>query len=155
MQCMGEPKPRRYLEFHVRHYRVALDVDLEARELSGRAALTIEAIRDGIREVALDAAELNIASVTVAGRAVRHETEGERLRVHLPRSLRVGRRATIDIAYSTRSRKGFFFVGPTEAESDRHVAGWSRGQADDTHWLIPGLERTERRPALALIGPVP
>src|SRR6266850_2755169 len=151
----GEPKPRRDLEFHVRHYKVALDVDLEARELSGRAALTIEAIRDGIREVALDAAELNIASVTVAGRAVRHETEGERLRVHLPRSLRVGRRATIDIAYSTRPRKGFFFVGPTEAESDRHAAGWSQGQADDTHWWIPCLESTESRGTLEMIATVP
>src|SRR5213593_3614271 len=151
----GEPKPRRDLEFHVRHYKVALDVDLEARELSGRAALTIEAIRDGIREVALDAAELNIASVTVAGRPVRHETEGERLRVHLPRSLRVGRRATIDIAYTTRPRKGFFFVGPTEAESDRHAAGWSQGQADDTHWWIPCLESTESRATLEMIATVP
>ncbi|TMQ54974.1 MAG: hypothetical protein E6K74_04445 [Candidatus Eisenbacteria bacterium] len=151
----GEPKPRRDLEFHVRHYRVVLDVDLEARELSGRAALTIEAIRDGIREVALDAAELNIASVTVAGRPVRHETEGERLRVHLPRSLRVGRRATIDIAYSARPRKGFFFVGPTEAESDRHAAGWSQGQADDAHWWIPCLESTESRGTLEMIATVP
>src|SRR2546425_3475891 len=151
----GEPKPRRDLEFHVRHYKVVLDVDLGSRELRGRAFLTIEAIRDGIREAVLDAAELNIASVTVAGRAARHETEGEKLRVHLPRSLRLGRRATIDIAYSPRPRKGFFFVGPTEAESDRHTAGWSQGQADDTHWWIPCLESTESRATLEMIATVP
>ncbi|TMQ65158.1 MAG: M1 family metallopeptidase [Candidatus Eisenbacteria bacterium] len=120
----GEPKPRRDLEFHVRHYRVVLDVDLEARELSGRAALTIEAIRDGIREVALDAAELNIASVTVAGRPVRHETEGERLRVHLPRSLRVGRRAAIDTPAGPRGRRMMRIGGFLASRAPRAAALW-------------------------------
>jgi aminopeptidase N len=151
----GEPRPRRDLEFHVRHYKVALDVSLEKRELKGRAALTVEAIRDGIREVALDAAELDIASVRVAGRRAPHETEGEKLRVTLPRSLRTGARVTIEIVYATRPRKGFFFVGPTEAEADRHAAGWSQGQADDTHWWIPCLESTESRATLEMIATVP
>ena len=66
-----------------------------------------------------------------------------------------GKRTTIDIAYSTRPRKGFFFVGPTEAETDRHAAGWSQGQADDTHWWIPCLESTESRATLEMIATVP
>jgi aminopeptidase N len=151
----GESKPRPDLEFHVRHYKVHLDVDLERRELRGRAALTVEAIRDGLRDVALDAAELDVASVRVGGRQARHETEGERLRVKLPRPLGVGKRATVEVTYATRPRKGFFFVGPTEAESDRHAAGWSQGQADDTHWWIPCLESTESRATLEMIATVP
>ena len=151
----GEPRPRRDLEFHVRHYKVALEVDLAGRELRGRAALTIEAIQDGMREAVLDAAELTLESVRAGGRRVRHESEGERLRVRLPRPLRTGQRATIEIVYSTRPRKGFFFVGPTEAESDRHAAGWSQGQTDDTHWWIPCLESTESRATLEMIATVP
>jgi aminopeptidase N len=151
----GEPRPRRDLEFHVRHYRVTLDVDLELKELRGRAALTVEAIHDGLREVALDAAELEIASVRAQGRRARHVAEGEKLRVTLPRPLRTGARVTIEIAYSTRPRKGFFFVGPTEAEADRHAAGWSQGQADDTHWWVPCLESTESRATLEMIATVP
>ncbi len=151
----GEPRERRDLEFHVNHYKVTLEVDLENRELQGRAALTVEAVRDGIREVALDAAELEIKSVKVAGRSARHESEGEKLLVTLPRPLGAGKRTTIDIAYSTRPRKGFFFVGPTEAETDRHAAGWSQGQADDTHWWIPCLESTESRATLEMIATVP
>ena len=151
----GDPRPRRDLEFHVRHYKVALEVDLEQRELRGRAALTIEAIQDGLREAALDAAELNVDRVRVGGRRARHESEGEKLRVRLPRPLRTGERATIEVVYSTRPRKGFFFVGPTEAEADRHAAGWSQGQADDTHWWIPCLESTESRATLEMIATVP
>src|SRR5437867_1032890 len=127
----ADPRPRRDLEFHVRHYKVAINVDLDQSELRCRAELTIEALREGIRDVALDAAELSITSVVSGGRTLRFQTEGEKLRVALPCPLRAGRRVTIAITYSTRPRKGFFFVGPTEAEPDRHRAGWSQGQADD------------------------
>ncbi len=151
----GEPQPRRDLEFHVNHYKVSLDVDLEARELRGRAVLTIEAIRDGLREVALDAAELSVSRVAVKGRSAHHESGREKLIVTLPRPLATGKRATIEISYSTRPRKGFFFVGPTEAEVDRHAAGWSQGQTDDTHWWIPCLESTESRATLEVIATVP
>src|SRR2546428_11227541 len=106
----GDPKPRRDLEFHVRHYKVTLEVDLEEKELRGSAALTVEAIADGLRDVQLDAAELDIAKVSAGGRAARHESVGERLFVRLPRPLGAGKRTTIEIAYSTRPRKGFFFV---------------------------------------------
>lgn len=151
----ADPSARRDLEFHVRHYKVALEVDLDQKELRGLAVLTVEAIRGGIREVVLDAAELSISAVTTGGRRLRHRSEGEKLRVELPRPLRAGQRATVGIAYSTRPRKGFFFVGPTEAERDRHPAGWSQGQADDTHWWIPCLESTESRATLEMIATVP
>ena len=91
----ADPKPRRDLEFHVRHYKVALEVDLDRKELRGHAALTVEAIRDGLREVAIDAAGLEVGSVAVGGRRLSYETEGEKLRVALPRPLRVGKRAMI------------------------------------------------------------
>src|SRR5437879_3466482 len=68
---------------------------------------------------------------------------GERLRISLPRPLRAGERAAFEIAYATTPRKGFFFIGPSEAEPNRALSGWSQGQADDTHWWIPCLERSE------------
>src|SRR4029077_19911760 len=92
--------------------------------------------------------------VRSGGGRLRHAAEGEKLRVVLPRPLRTGARATVEIAYATRPRKGFFFVGPTEAEADRHAAGWSQGQADDTHWWIPCLESTESRATLEMIATV-
>src|SRR5262245_16684410 len=136
----NEPvSPRRDLEFHVRHYALQLEVDLDQKELRGRAALTVEALRDGLKDILLDAAELRVEGVRSAGRKIPYASEGERLRITLPRALRAGGRATFEIAYSVRPRKGFFFVGPTEAEPDRAPAAWSQGQADDTHWWIPCL----------------
>ena len=149
------PSPRRDLEFHVRHYRVELDVDFERKELRGKASLTIESLRDALREVALDASEMRIASVRSGRRSLAYATEGEKLRVMLPEPLRAGGRAVIEIAYATRPRRGFFFVGPTEAEPHRAPSGWSQGQANDTHAWIPCLESTESRGTLEMIVTVP
>src|SRR5262245_33438642 len=149
------PSPRRDLEFHVRHYKVELDVDFEKKELRGRASLTIESLRDGLRDVVLDAAEMRIASVKVGRRSLAHASEGEKLRVALTEPLRAGGTAVIEIAYATRPRKGFFFVGPTEAEPNRVPSGWSQGQANDTHGWIPCLESTESRGTLEMIVTVP
>ena len=149
------PSPRRDLEFHVRHYRVQLEVDFDRKELRGRAALTIESLRDGLREVALDAADMRIGSVRSGRRALAHATEGERLRITLASPLRAGGRAVVEIAYAARPRKGFFFVGPTEAEPHRVPSAWSQGQANDTHGWIPCLESTESRGTLEMIVTVP
>ena len=75
-------------------------------------------------------------------RALPHALEAERLRV--TKALRVGERATFEISYATKPRKGFTFVGPTEAEPDRTLGGWTQGQADDTHWWMPCLEAPSR-----------
>ena len=83
--------PRRDLEFHVRHYKVALDVDFEKKMLHGRATLTIESIGESLHEALLDAAELRISAVRSGRRRIQHSVEGHKLRVTLPRPLGVGR----------------------------------------------------------------
>src|SRR6266849_597174 len=88
-------------------------------------------------------------------RGAPHASDGEHLRISLPRPLRAGGRATFEIAYATSPRKGFFFVGASEAEPNRTLSGWSQGQADDTHWWIPCLESTESRATLDMIATVP
>ena len=146
---------RRDLEFLVRHYRIELAVDFANRELRGGAALTVEALRDGLATIALDAAELEIGSVRAGTRRLRHAAEGERLLVHLPRPLDRGRRVVLYIRYATRPRKGFYFTGPTDAEPKREPCGWTQGQADDTHWWVPCLEGTDARATHETIVTVP
>jgi len=147
--------PRREFEFHVRHYRVALAVDFPRRAIHGTATLTIESLRDGLHEAILDAAELTIASIRAGSRRLKHATEGERLRVRLPRALRAGERIVLAIDYAATPRKGFYFTGPTESEPDREPGAWTQGQADDTHWWMPCLEGTETRATLETIVTVP
>ncbi|HEX7078337.1 MAG TPA: M1 family aminopeptidase [Candidatus Eisenbacteria bacterium] len=151
----GPDSSRRDLEFLVRHTRLNLAVDFDAKGIRGSATLTIESLRDGLREVLLDAAELRIESVRSGRARLRHAAETERLRVTLPKPLRTGARAVIEIEYAANPRKGLFFVGPTEAEPGRAPTAWTQGQADDTHWWMPCLESTENRMTLEQIVTAP
>ena len=146
---------RRDLEFDIRHYGVALTLDFTERTLRGTAALTVESRRDGLRRLTLDAAELRIIAIRMGRRKLKHATRGERLRVSLPRALNVGDKATVEIEYQTKPRKGFNFTGPTPSEPKRTPGGWSQGQADDTHWWIPCVETTESRATLEMKVTVP
>jgi aminopeptidase N len=151
----GPDHSRRDLDFHVRHYKLTLQIDLENHELRGRVAVTIESLREELREAALDAAELRIELVRAGKRTLPYVLEGERIRVTLPRALGVGQKTTFEISYSTRPRKGIYFVGPTEAEPERTLGAWTQGQADDTHWWMPCLESTESRATHEQIITVP
>lgn len=151
----GPDHSRRDLEFHVRHYRLALEVDFEKREIRGRVLVTLESLRDGLREATLDAAELRVSAVRAGRKSLQYLLEGERIRITLPKPLRARERATFEISYATHPRKGFYFVGPTEAEPDRGWTAWTQGQADDTHWWMPCLESTESRATHEQIVTVP
>ncbi|MGE5176108.1 MAG: M1 family aminopeptidase [Hyphomicrobiales bacterium] len=151
----GADASRRDRDFDLTHTRLRLDVDFEAREIRGRVALTVVSLRDGLHEALLDAAELRIEAVRMGRRRLRHAQEEERLRVTLPKALPVGGRAVIEIDYAAKPRKGFFFVGPTEAEPGRDRTAWTQGQADDTHWWMPCLESTENRMTLEQIVTAP
>src|SRR2546428_12041814 len=59
----GEPRPRRDLEFHVRDYKGALEVELGERELRGRAPLTSAGIPDGEGRAVLVAEGHNLVTV--------------------------------------------------------------------------------------------
>ena len=109
--------PRLDLDFHVRHYRVKLAVDLERKELRGRATITVEALRDGLRDVVLDATEMRFESVRSGRRSLPHSSDRDTLRLTLPRPLHAGSRATFEVAYTTSPRKGFVFVGPSRIVS--------------------------------------
>ena len=84
-----------------------------------------------------------IASVRAGRRALPHALEAERLRAR-SRRRSAWERATFEISYATKPCKGFTFVGPTEAEPDRTLGGWTQGQADDTHWWMPCREHWSR-----------
>src|SRR5262245_317495 len=96
----GPDHSRPDLDFHARHYKLALQIGRERRELRGKVAVTIESLRGELREATLDAAELRIESVRAGKRALPYVLEGEKIRVTLPRILRVGEKTTFEIAYS-------------------------------------------------------
>jgi aminopeptidase N len=123
------------------HARLEWELDLAGRRLSGVATLTVVVRRDRLASVTLDAVELDVRDVAVAGRPASFDNDGERLRIVLPEPAREGDRLDLAIRYSCRPRRGLYFIGPTAEHPERALQCWTQGQDDDSRCFWPCLDQ--------------
>jgi len=123
------------------HVRLEWDLDLETRRLSGNARLTLTVRRGGLAAVTLDAVELDVAAVTLNGRAAVFDNDGERLRVACPEPQPEGAKLVVTVRYACSPRRGLYFVGPDAAHPHRAPQCWTQGQDDDSRYFWPCIDQ--------------
>ncbi len=132
--------------FQLQHLRLNITVDDEAKSVSGTAIHRLAPINDGLKDVTLDAAELNIRRVTdETGRALAWEVHGETLTIHLPRARKAGEVFELRIRYDAKPRKGLFFVAPDSAYPDKPQVIWSQGEEMDNRNWYPSYDYPNQR----------
>ncbi|MDZ4278109.1 MAG: M1 family aminopeptidase, partial [Dehalococcoidia bacterium] len=127
----------------VRHIRLEISIDSEAKRIEGTARTTFAPINDGLSHVEFDAAELEIRGVRLDGPATagrRGELpfsyDGAKLRIDLGEGRKAGEELTTEVSYAASPRRGLYFVGPDEAYPDKPLQVWSQGQDEDSrHWF--------------------
>jgi aminopeptidase N len=123
------------LPFVVSHMKLSIEPDLKALSISCDQELEITAIQD-TESLELDAAELDIKSVFMAGKKLPFRLSDDRLAIKLPKSLREGEKANVAITYSARPRKGFYFIAPDKHYPEKSVEAWTQGETEEArHWF--------------------
>jgi aminopeptidase N len=123
------------LSFTISHMRLEIEPDFKGRTISCSQELELVAIQD-TSEVELDAAELQIKSVTAGGKRLAFRLLDDRLAIKLAKPLREGERAKIEIAYSAKPRKGLYFIGPNKHYPEKHPEVWTQGETREArHWF--------------------
>jgi aminopeptidase N len=124
----GTPHAERPRTYDLKHQVVHVRFDWPRHTVVGSTTLTIGTLagHPNVREVALDAVGMRIASVTSAGgAALQHTYDGRTLTVHV----RVP--ATFTVAYeSVHPKKGAYFI-------DRRHVVWTQGEMEDTRYWVP------------------
>ncbi|MEW5849217.1 MAG: M1 family metallopeptidase [Myxococcota bacterium] len=121
------------------HISLDVRVDLEAKTLEGVSALALSAVRPGLRELTLDAREMEVRSVEGAA-SFTHE--GGKIHVTLPEPTRAaGQRVELWIRYRVvNPRLGLYFVGPDAGYPDKPRQAWTQSQDDDAPYWFPCLD---------------
>ena len=123
------------LAFTVSHMRLEVEPDLEARTIQARQELEITAVQ-GVDAIELDAAELDIKSVSAGGKKLAFRAIGDKLAIKLAKKLEEGESVALAISYSARPRKGLYFVGPDRHYPDKYPEVWSQGESVEAkHWF--------------------
>jgi len=138
--------PPRDRTFLLRHLRLEITIDDRAKTVSGTATHTLSPINDGLKEVALDAGDLNIHKVLEdAGRELEWESHGESLTIYLGKARKAGENFQIRIEYDAKPQKGIFFTEPDKANPKRPRIAWTQGEDMDNRYWFPSYDFPNQR----------
>jgi len=139
----------------VRHIRLDLSFDFEAKKLMGRCTTTLAAINDGLDHVEFDAVELNIHRVGRGDAALPYAYDGRKLRVSLDPVCASGDEVVIVIDYDAQPRRGMYFIEPDDAFPDKPREIWTQGEDEDSRYWFPCYDYPNDKATSEIVASVP
>jgi len=143
--------PTRYIpdrDFDTRHIALEMRFDWEHEELSGVETLVFKPLLTDLRKIELDAAEMTISSVKMAGNLLKFEMDlpNQKLRIELGRPYQPTDEITLVIEYRTNGPQSKLaglvgaalrFIKPTPDDPTRPKQIWSQGESEYNHYWFP------------------
>jgi aminopeptidase N len=119
----------------VDHMRLEIEPDLEAQSISCRQELELASVQN-TDVIELDAAELEVKSVSSSNKKLPFKAVGDKLVIRLGKALAEGAKMKITIVYTAKPRKGFYFVAPDKHYPDKRLEAWTQGETTEAkHWF--------------------
>jgi aminopeptidase N len=143
-------------DYDVQHYRIAVSFDWAKQSVAGETTITLRPFKSDVREIELDAGDMTINSVRLAGGGplkYRYEND-EKLYVSLDRAYAAGSDVVITINYAATPRRGLTFITPTEDDPARPHQIWSQGESQDNHYWFPCYDYPNDKATTELIATV-
>src|SRR6266571_7209340 len=127
-------------DFHVKHIRLEIELDVRAQRVAGTSTLTLTPINDGLRKIELDAVDLTIRGVRGGGKALPFDHANGKLAVTLAKTHKAGQEFTLAIRYEGKPKKGLFFILPDKDYPKDQPMVWSQGESEDNKFWFPCYE---------------
>ena len=146
------------LLFTISNMRLSVEPDFSSKTISCNQELEIIAIQD-IDEIALDISELHIKSVffvtygyasTTATTAANNtpftrknldfHNYDDKLHIELGKLITERTVFHINIIYSAKPRKGFYFVEPDEYYPNKNLQAWTQGETVESKYWFPCID---------------
>src|SRR5215470_13535770 len=143
-------------DYDVQHYRISLSFDWDKKAVIGETSITFKPFEDNLKTVAIDAGEMDIKSVTLAGGGpLKFDyKDNETLLVTLDRPYSPANTVTVAISYTATPHKGLTFILPNETDPNRPHQIWSQGEARTNHYWFPCYDYPNDKATTELIATV-
>ncbi|HEX5156712.1 MAG TPA: M1 family aminopeptidase [Ktedonobacterales bacterium] len=141
----------------VRHIDLDVTLDFDEERVAGTVTTSFVALFEEVSEITLDAADLEIEVVTMAGKKtpLRFWSEGEKLHIALNRTYHHGEEFGVAVRYSAHPRTGLVFVKPTAGDPELPVQAWTQGETEYHHFWFPCHDFPNDRATTSLRATVP
>ncbi|MEM3857536.1 MAG: M1 family aminopeptidase, partial [Thermoprotei archaeon] len=126
-------------KYLLKHVKMDGELNYKEKTLDASATLDLELIDPSAHNLALDAVNFSIRSVTLNGRPAEHFYDGRRIVVAVPESLRKrGAAIKISVDYSVKDPKlGLKFVSPDENHPEKPYQAWTQGESEGNRYWLP------------------
>jgi aminopeptidase N len=134
-------RPRIY---DVQHYTLRVRFDRAKKVVYGDSTVTLTPLSSEIKQVELDAVGLAFTSVRLndaAGQAS-YKATADKVTVMLDRAYKPGELINLRFLYSTKPKKGIYFV-PASIENGKEVRSeqiWTQGEAEEARYWFPSFD---------------
>ncbi|MEM0152323.1 MAG: M1 family aminopeptidase [Thermoplasmata archaeon] len=131
--------------FRQEHISVELYPNFEKKEFYAIEEIKLKAIFENLDLIQLDAYEMNIQEILVDEKNCNFIYDGKTIVIKLDKTINKGDEVKIKIKYSTKPRRGIFFIGPDEYYPEKPVQLWSQGEDEDTRYWLPCYDYPNER----------
>ncbi|MDQ3807129.1 MAG: HEAT repeat domain-containing protein [Thermoproteota archaeon] len=126
------------LLFTINHMRLEIEPDLQSHTISCVQRLSIITLQD-TDTIELDAAELQVKTVSAEGR-LDFRSLDDKLVVKLGGTRKERSKIELDISYTAKPRKGFYFVGPDKYYPEKHQEAWTQNETTEARFWFPCID---------------
>ncbi|MHB8568446.1 MAG: M1 family aminopeptidase [Nitrososphaerales archaeon] len=143
------------MNFRIIHTRLDVELDFDEAAIFGTVIHEVEPISLTINYVELDQAELTFRSIKVNGKKASFVVRSRSIQIDLGFTLLPGARASIEIEYSAKPRRGLFFraSSPDQPKWCRHA--FTQGQSEDTKFWFPCYDFPNMRTTTEMVVTCP
>jgi aminopeptidase N len=154
-----QPPPYQWPRSHnydVQHYRIELSFDWTKQSVKGDTTITFQPFGDDVREIEIDAGNMTVRSVKIAGGAELkfRYADNEKLYVTLDKVYPAGKDVSVAISYEATPKQGLTFITPTETDPTRPYQIWSQGEARTNHYWFPCYDYPNDKATSELVATV-
>lgn len=130
------------LTFTINHMKLTIVPDFDNHAITGSLTLKITALQD-TNCIDLDAAELQIKSVSTAIHNLEFRMLEDKLKIKLGKMLKEEETIELVISYSSRPRKGFYFITPDKHYPNKQAEAWTQGETTEAKYWFPCLDHPQ------------
>lgn len=139
----------------VKHIKIDIKLDIDARRVSGTATHTVAPLNDESRYVEFDAIDMDVSAVTVARKPAPFTYDGRKLRIDLGEGRKRGQDLPVAVSFAAAPRIGMYFIHPDDGYPDKPVQVWTQCQDEDTRYWLPCFDHPSEKQTSELIVTVP
>ena len=125
-----------------KHLLLELNFDWEEEKVWGSTTYELLVYSNGVQEIKMDAANLEIDQVQVGSKRVSFENTGEKVIVFLPKPLKAGTAIKVKLNHSvSKPAAGIYFTKPDKEYPNRFKTVWTQGQDEDSKYYFPCFDQ--------------